>query len=838
MQTKQGETYASKRMREIGYNKETETALFDAFPDESAGNKLDHPLFWADDHGNLCIGILDIHGELVPIDTKAQTKSRVHYVPLHVIRFADPKAAGAKYLPFRKGIGVWPYLPKPLIEKYKARQPIDTLIITEGYIKAYVGSKHGLDIIGLPGITVWKDRGKKKMFESISQVIRMCDVREVIFVTDADTMQVSWSEDKDLYKRPNSFYTAVKMFKELCSDLQRDLFFVWFRPPGEFKGLDDFLLGLNEGDRAKLIDEIYANAGERTWTEKRNVSTNSYTSLKKLFFIDSPHSFYREYEDIIGDSPFIFQSGKYQWDDDLGKLLCKKMGEAVRFVQIGSTIYQKGAKPTKHGNLENVLIPIKMDQLEMEFAHRDNPKAYAKKVRYDIDYYHGAMNFPSHKEYQESRETFDGQGNRLRWYNLYRPINWKARPGHCPQSLQMVRHIFGSESETVTYKGKTYTAFELGLDYIKILWERPTQMLPILCLVSEKRQTGKTTFWNWMRLIFQQNVKFVRHEHLTGQFTSYFANAHLVVIDEALIEKRATMERIKALSTAETFTMEGKFRDAQEIESYIKIGISSNNVTHFAQVEQDEIRFWVREVPQIEKVTFNLLEKLQAEIPHFIHYLESREMVTEQESRAHFATELIQTDALKNLKKESRWNIDKEIGYAMQSYISGVEKSVVHLSLKNLQSLVDNIKHSKSDYRNALELRMKKRRSQYSVYYNYLEYNEHTGQVDNKKQKSQFYTFYAADFFKPDDYCHFLLPGEIIAMETAMKDEDRKIYPDFTAEHILSLEPVKKFFEPLAEKRKAEIDKFVQILTNTMPDYGSFAELWKDVENMVIETPF
>ena len=48
-------------------------------------------------------------------------------------------------------------------------------------------------------------------------------------------------------------------------------------------------------------------------------------------------------------------------------------------------------------------------------------------------------------------------------------------------------HIFGDQ-------------YELGLDYLQILYTMPQQKLPILLLVSEERNTGKSTILNFLRL--------------------------------------------------------------------------------------------------------------------------------------------------------------------------------------------------------------------------------------------------------------------------------------------------------------------------------------------------
>ena len=65
----------------------------------------------------------------------------------------------------------------------------------------------------------------------------------------------------------------------------------------------------------------------------------------------------------------------------------------------------------------------------------------------------------------------------------------------------LVRHIFGDQ-------------YELGLDYLQLLYTKPLQKLPILLLVSEERNTGKSTFLNFLKALFEANVTFNTNESL------------------------------------------------------------------------------------------------------------------------------------------------------------------------------------------------------------------------------------------------------------------------------------------------------------------------------------
>ncbi len=86
-------------------------------------------------------------------------------------------------------------------------------------------------------------------------------------------------------------------------------------------------------------------------------------------------------------------------------------------------------------------------------------------------------------------------------YNLYsefthKPFTGPVKEEDIPVTLNFLKHIFGEH-------------YDLGLIYMKVLYEKPTQKLPILCLVSETNETGKTTFLNFCEMIFGGNYVLV-----------------------------------------------------------------------------------------------------------------------------------------------------------------------------------------------------------------------------------------------------------------------------------------------------------------------------------------
>jgi phage/plasmid-associated DNA primase len=84
-------------------------------------------------------------------------------------------------------------------------------------------------------------------------------------------------------------------------------------------------------------------------------------------------------------------------------------------------------------------------------------------------------------------------------------------------------------------------------------------------LVSTERNTGKTSFLNFLKLIFQDNVTFNTNEDFRSQFNADWAGKLLILVDEVLLSRKEDSERLKNLSTALTYKMEAKGKDRNEV---------------------------------------------------------------------------------------------------------------------------------------------------------------------------------------------------------------------------------------------------------------------------------
>ena len=144
------------------------------------------------------------------------------------------------------------------------------------------------------------------------------------------------------------------------------------------------------------------------------------------------------------------------------------------------------------------------------------------------------------------------------------------------------------------------------MDYLQLLYLKPTQKLPILLLVSEERNTGKSTFLNFLKALFQENVTFNTNEDFRSQFNADWAGKLMIVVDEVLLNRREDSERLKNLSTAHSY---------KKVQFFAKFVLCSNNENFPVYIEPEETRYWVRKVSRLEKDDTSFLQKLKDEIP-------------------------------------------------------------------------------------------------------------------------------------------------------------------------------------------------------------------------------
>ncbi|WP_439585196.1 primase-helicase family protein [Dyadobacter bucti] len=305
------------------------------------------------------------------------------------------------------------------------------------------------------------------------------------------------------------------------------------------------------------------------------------------------------------------------------------------YVRIGTSYYKLVDRPNLDGSFES-----KLSLWSVECIKAD----YGRDFVSEIPKLHGFCLFPDHFGFQQVVGKF---------YNLYHPFEHEAKAGKCKTCQEFVRHIFGDQ-------------YELGLDYLTLLLKNPLQKLPILCLVSRERSTGKTTFLNFLKSIFGRNMTVNTNEEFSSNFNDDWVSALIIAIDETFLERKQDSERIKNLSTALKYKSEAKGKDRNEVEFFGKFVLCSNNEDSFVFIEPGETRYWVRKIEPFAKENIRLLAELQSEIPAFLDFLLNRPLWSTNQSRMWFDVKQIQTPALKKLIKRNRSRVELELIEALQ----------------------------------------------------------------------------------------------------------------------------------------------------------------------------
>ena len=129
------ENYALTRLERLGFDPTRDFGILDTYSGEVNFKVTKKDRMWPDDEGNLCISIVDLENKF--ITAGPETTGKASREILHIKRLANPDHDGGKYRPGKTGQGVFPCLWPFLINSVRNKTKIKTLIITEGYLKAY-----------------------------------------------------------------------------------------------------------------------------------------------------------------------------------------------------------------------------------------------------------------------------------------------------------------------------------------------------------------------------------------------------------------------------------------------------------------------------------------------------------------------------------------------------------------------------------------------------------------------------------------------------------------------------------------------------------------------------
>jgi hypothetical protein len=393
------------------------------------------------------------------------------------------------------------------------------------------------------------------------------------------------------------------------------------------------------------------------------------------------------------------------------------------YIRVGTEYFKEVLCPLMSGDNMKSLIKWNKATIIDDFG-KDSLKGIKK--------YETFCTFPSHINYQREINNF---------YNKYEPLSYCVNEKGDWENIKLfLQHLFGKQ-------------YELALDYLTILWKYPSQILPILCLVSVERNTGKSTFLKLLKLIFEGNMTINKNEDFRSRFNSDWAGKLIVAVDEVLLDKKEDSERIKNLSTSNHYKLEGKGVDKAEIEFFGKFILCSNNEENFIKIDDLEIRYWVIKVNPFAKENPDLLEQMRKEIASFAYHLTHRKIETQRTTRMWFTKEQIYTKALDVLVRGNRTSIEKEIEEFLIDQFCTLELAELYYTTKDLHEQLNlaNIRVGKNYVSKIIteNFKLEPKNSSYNFYSLDLStMNNGKWSVYTENRKGRFYTFKREEFIK------------------------------------------------------------------------------------------
>ena len=308
----------------------------------------------------------------------------------------------------------------------------------------------------------------------------------------------------------------------------------------------------------------------------------------------------------------------------------------IPYIRVGTDYFKVIAKKDRYKSENTLLKPWKKDEIKQD---------HGKNLLGMIYKFDDFTIYPDNVEYTPVLNNC---------YNLYAKFSHKffindVNETDITVTMGLIHHIFGDQ-------------YELGLKYMKILYENPRQILPVLALVSTERETGKTTFLNWIQMLFGENTTLINPSDLTSNFNDAYATKNIIMIDETTIDKQHAIEKLKSIATAKTMSVSQKFVSHYSVPFFGKVIFCTNKESDFMRIDEEEIRFWVRKIKIIKGAkNTNIETDLFNEIPKFLKYLMQLPAIDFSKSRMVFTKDEILTESLHVVMEESKSTLRKEI---------------------------------------------------------------------------------------------------------------------------------------------------------------------------------
>lgn len=755
------------------------------------------PLFQSDDKDNIRMYPYTLDGQLITYSRDKQPKygegddvedtyfiTRMH--PEYLA--ANPSQPKYKYPGGETKKGTYPFFPPILYDKFRKGEHIDTVILTEGYMKAMKASVHGMDVIGLGSITLFADSKSKQLYPDIVRFLNTVKPNNIVILYDGDCTDIGKSAIDDLKhgrtpnlsKRPYNFMNSLLKLKDMLLEFRNpknepcELFFAYVNKMGvetdikdeetgeirtvndSPKGLDDLLCDERFIPQiATIADDLNHPGRPGMFFTKTNLRTCNDTKIRGVFNCQNPEKFYEAWAHVIGSKRFKFNSGVYFYNAVEKKLVQALDSTLKDYVAIGSEIVLVTQEPIPNAHGQSIeFYPISDKVINARHGEGTSKRIY--QYRHFVDY----TIRPQHEEY--SQEVINPSG--YKFFNLYSPLCYQPIEGKWPTIEKLLRQI------TKNY-GEDY--YQMLLDWITLTYFKPMQFLPIIMLVSKERGTGKTSFLNLLKYIYGNNAVIGGNDLIMSKFNSLLAGKLIVGVDESTLgDNKEVGEALKYMSTARTMHIEKKGKDKKEVPAFCKFVLCSNEVKKGVFIAKDEIRFWVMRLSPWGESEYDrdFDDKIEEEIQGFLFYLKQRwernEMfVKEKEHRMWFAPSRLENEDLKTMMAGTGSNFESSLYFFMENMFKDTERlklcfdvAYIHKNVPDAFKQAENYIHGVlKELHGVKMLESAKHSMPYRVTKEMLRQDPTIKQDEGeiyweKKKQCRAYEFDAKYFLSPADY--------------------------------------------------------------------------------------
>jgi len=272
-------------------------------------------------------------------------------------------------------------------------------------------------------------------------------------------------------------------------------------------------------------------------------------------------------------------------------------------------------------------------------------------------------------------------------YNLFTKPVWNPTEGDFPTTKTLLRRVFGECGDD---------QIEEGYDYIQLAITNPSQILHALVLTSKDRETGKDTYMEWLQFLFgNENVYIGMIDEFLDGFNGSFASKHFICLNEVKISgmNKQAIQKLKTWTTQKTVNRNDKGQQITTIDYWGRLVLATNFAQDFMEIEDEENRFWIRTMPFLDKkgkdFDPHFMEKLKAEVPHFLHFILNRKLKHDQkQSRFWLPQDITNTTGLRLVQQSNKSPLYYEIQVVVEDLINNTTDEEIYFTASGIRDVL------------------------------------------------------------------------------------------------------------------------------------------------------